>query len=112
MTSFTLTTALLGLGLATIILVLVRRGHLHLRHGVFWIIVAALAALFGAWPMLIDRIGAISGIRYPPALLLLAAVVVLLIKSLLADMANSRLERQVRRLNQRLAMFEADHERQ
>ncbi|QTQ32642.1 putative protein DUF2304 [Aromatoleum bremense] len=110
MISLNLTTSLLGAALATAILVLVRRDHLHLSHGVSWIIVAATAALLGAWPMLLDRIAFVAGIAYPPALLLLAGVVVLLIKALLADIANTRLERQVRRLNQRLAMFEAEYE--
>ena len=38
--------------------------------------------------------------------LLLGAVVVLFIKALYADMMQTRLERQLRRLNQRVAMLE------
>ena len=111
MMSLNLTTALIGATLAGIILMLVRRDHLHLSHGVSWILVAAVAAVLGAWPSLLDRVAGFAGINYPPALLLLVGVVVLLIKSLLADIANTRLERQVRRLNQRLAMFEAERNR-
>ena len=44
------------------------------------------------------------------ALLLLLACMVLLLKALHADMVNTRIERDMRRLNQRLAMFEADLE--
>lgn len=108
MMSLNLTTTLLGIGLAAVILLLVRRDHLHLSHGVSWIVVAAAAALLGAWPALLDRVAAVAGISYSPSLLLLVGVIVLLIKSLLADIANTRLERQVRRLNQRIAMFEAE----
>ena len=43
-------------------------------------------------------------------MLLLLASIVLLIKALHADMVNTRIERDVRRLNQRLAMLEADAE--
>ena len=50
------------------------------------------------------------GISYPPAILLLLACVVLFLKALHADMMNTRIERDVRRLNQRLAMLEADTE--
>ncbi|MDD2711786.1 MAG: DUF2304 domain-containing protein [Simplicispira sp.] len=103
-----LTTTLLGLGLAAVILVLVRRGHLYLLHGLFWVAVAAAAAVLGAWPGLIDRLALLVGISYPPALLLLMVSMVLLLKALHADMVNTRIECDVRRLNQRLALLEAD----
>ncbi len=107
MVTLQLTTALLGVGLAAVILLLVRRDHLYLLHGLFWISVAACAALLGAWPGLIDRLALVAGITYPPALLLLLATLVLFIKALHGDMVNTRIERDVRRLNQRLAMLEA-----
>lgn len=110
MASLQLTTALMGLGLAALILLLVRRDHLYLMHGLFWVLVAMLAALLGAWPGLIDRMAGMVGISYPPALLLLLASVVLFIKALHSDMVNTRIERDVRRLNQRLALLEADCE--
>ena len=102
------TTTLLGVGLAVIILYLVRRDHLYLLHGLFWVVVAVFAAVLGAWPGLIDGLAKVAGISYPPALLLLLAVVLLLIKALHADMVNTRIERDVRRLNQRLALLEAE----
>ena len=103
-----LTTTLLGLGLAALILVLLRRDHLHLSHGLFWILVSGGSALLGLWPGLIDRLAYALGISYPPTLLLLGAVIVLFVKALHNDILNTRIERQVRRLNQRLAMFEVD----
>lgn len=108
MASLQFSTSLLGLGLAALILILVRRDHLYLLHGLFWVAVAAAAAVLGAWPGLIDRLAVLVGISYPPALLLLLAAVVLLLKALHADMLNTRIERDVRRLNQRLAILEAD----
>lgn len=110
MATLQFSTALLGIGLAVLILYLIRRDHLYLMHGLFWVVVAAAAALLGAWPGLIDRLARLMGISYPPALLLLLANIVLLIKALHADMMNTRIERDVRRLNQRLAMLEADME--
>ncbi len=110
MASLQATTTLLGAGLAVLILYLIRRDHLYLMHGLFWVVVAAAAAALGAWPGLIDRLARWAGISYPPALLLLLACMVLLIKALHADMVNTRIERDVRRLNQRLALFEADLE--
>ena len=96
------------MGLAAVILVLVRRDHLYLLHGLFWVLVAMAAALLGAWPGLIDRLASVVGITYPPALLLLLAALVLFVKALHADMVNTRIERDVRRLNQRLAILESD----
>ena len=43
-----------------------------------------------------------------PLLLLLLASALLLVKALHSDMVNTRIERDVRRLNQRLALLEAD----
>lgn len=103
-----ITTTFLGLGLAAVILVLVRRDHLYLLHGLFWILVAGAAGILGVWPGLIDHLAAVVGISYPPALLLLVAVVVVLVKTLHTDIVNTRVERDVRRLNQRLALLEAD----
>lgn len=107
MNALNLTTAFLGLGLALLILVLMRRDHLQARHGVFWVSVAVIAGVLGAWPTLIDRLAVAVGISYSPALLLLLASIVLLVKALAADIQLTRIERQVRRLNQRLALVES-----
>jgi len=106
MVSLQITTSLLGLGLALVILHLLRRDHLYILHGLFWIVVAALALLLGFWPGLIDRIASWVGISYAPAALLLGAVLVLLVKSLYADITQTQLERQLRRLNQRIALLD------
>jgi len=110
MANLNLTTGLLGLALAAIILLLLRRDHLYVMHGLFWVAVAAVAVILGLWPDLINRLAKFTGIYYPPALLLLAGLIVLFVKALHADMLNTRLEREVRRLNQRIAMLEADIE--
>jgi len=106
MVNLQVTTSLLGLGLAVVIIYLLRRDHIYILHGLFWIVVAALAALLGLWPGLIDRIAGWVGISYPPAALLLGAVLVLLLKSLYSDIMQTRLERQLRRLNQRIAVLD------
>ncbi|WP_338499725.1 DUF2304 domain-containing protein [Delftia tsuruhatensis] len=110
MASLQVTTTFMGIGLAALILYLIRRDHLYLMHGLFWVVIAVAAVVLGVWPGLVDRIAAVLGISYPPAILLLLACVVLFLKALHADMMNTRIERDVRRLNQRLAMLEADTE--
>lgn len=98
--------AALGIGLAASILVLVRRDHLYLRHGLFWMAVAIVSLVLGIWPRLVDRIGEALGIAYPPALLFLLAIMMLIIRAVIADMAFTRLRREVRLLNQKIALME------
>ncbi|NWG73405.1 MAG: DUF2304 domain-containing protein [Rubrivivax sp.] len=107
MSALNVTTGLLGLALAAVIVLLLRRDHLYVMHALFWVVVAGVAVVLGLWPGLIDRLAAYTGIFYPPALLLLVGLIVLMIKALYADMLNTRLERDLRRLNQRVAMLEA-----
>jgi hypothetical protein len=107
MKSYHLTVLVMGLGLAVAILHLVRRDHLYIRQGVFWIAIALVSLLFGVWPYLIDSLGEALGIAYPPTLLLLGAIIVLIVKALLGDMALTQVRRDMRRLNQRIALLES-----
>ncbi|MFA7606884.1 MAG: DUF2304 domain-containing protein [Rhodocyclaceae bacterium] len=108
MASLQLTAALLGVGLSLAILAMVRRDHLRLGHGLFWLVVAIVAALLGLVPKLLDVAAVKLGIASAPNLLFILSLVVLFIKALHGDMVNTRTERQLRRLNQRLALFEAE----
>jgi len=106
MKDYYLTVLVIGFGLAGVILYLVRRDHIYIRQGVFWIVVAVLSTLFGVWPTLIDVIAGVLGVAYPPTLLLLVAIIVLVVKALLADIALTKVRRDLRRLNQRIALLE------
>jgi len=87
----------------------VRRDHLHIRQGMFWIAIAFFSLAFGLWPSLIDKLGALLRIAYPPTLLFLGAIIVLIVKALLGDIWLTKLQRDLRRLNQRIALLEAEH---
>ena len=101
-----LTVLVVGLGLAVMILYMVRRDHIYIRQGMFWILVAAISTLFGLYPPLVDVVGGAFGVAYPPTLLLLVAIIVLLLKALLGDIALTKVRRDLRRLNQRIALLE------
>jgi hypothetical protein len=58
---------------------------------------------------MIDFIGAVLGIAYPPTLLFLVAIIVLIVKALFGDIALTKVRRDLRRLNQRIALLEAEH---
>jgi hypothetical protein len=108
MKDYHLTVLVIGFGLAYGILHLVRRDHLYIRQGVFWIAIALLSFALAIWPYLIDTLGAALGIAYPPTLLFLVAIVVLVVKALLGDIALTKVRRDLRRLNQRIALLETD----
>ena len=108
MKTYHIVVLLIGLGLTFGILALIRRDHLYIRQGLFWIVVAAISFLFGAWPTLIDTVGLALGIAYPPTLLLLGAIVVLVVKALLGDIAMTKMGRDLRRLNQRIALLDGE----
>lgn len=106
MKQYYLTVLVIAFGLAVTILYLVRRDHIYIRQGFFWILVAAITMLFGIYPETIDVLGGLLGVAYPPTLLFLAAIVVLLMKALLGDIALTKVRRDLRRLNQRIALLE------
>ena len=106
MATYQITTTVLGVLFAAVILYLIRGDRLYLRLGLFWFALAMLAVLLGIWPRMLDQLAGHLGIRYSPTLLLVCAVAVLFIKALHADMVNTRIERQVRRLNQSLALLQ------
>jgi hypothetical protein len=107
--SYQLTVLIMGVGLAVGILYLVRRDHIYIRQGLFWIFIGLISLVFGVWPALIDTLGAALGVAYPPTLLLLVAILVLIVKALLGDIALTKLRRDLRRLNQRMALLEGEH---
>ena len=108
MKSYHLTVLVMGLGLAIAILYLVRRDHIYIRQGIFWILVAFFSFALAVWPYIIDSLGELFGVAYPPTLVLLVAIIVLVVKALLGDIALTQVRRDVRRLNQRIAILEAD----
>jgi hypothetical protein len=109
MKEYHVTVLVIGILLAAGILYLVRRDHIYIRQGMFWILVALATLAFAFWPSLIDLVGGALGIAYPPTLLLLVAIIVVVLKALYADIALTKVSRDLRRLNQRMALLEAEH---
>jgi hypothetical protein len=108
MKSYQITVLVMAVGLAVGILYLVRRDHIYIRQGFFWIVVAIVSLGLGVWPTFIDLAGEVLGVAYPPTLLFLVAIIVLMLKGLLGDIALTKLRRDMRRLNQRIALLEAE----
>lgn len=103
-----LVTGAIGIIIAIIIISLIRKDRLHVRHGLGWIAVALSCALLGLMPGLFDELAKYLGIGYPPTLALTLSIALLVIKILLMDIERSKLEVRHQRLIQRVAMLEAD----
>lgn len=104
--TYQVTSAILGLSIAAIIFYLIRRDHLHTHHAPWWLLLALLTAVLGVFPRLLDWVGYQLNISYPPTLLFSVALGMLLLKVLSIDIHQSRQERRIRRLVQRLALLE------
>lgn len=98
----------IGLAIALSIFILVRKNHLMISYAIWWLMIAVASVAFGAYPRLIDRIGMLLGIHYPPILLIVVGIGLILIKMLTLDLKRSEQERKIRALTQRLAILEAE----
>ena len=58
----------LGIAVAIVIVYLVRRDHMHVDHGLSWIIAAVGFAGLGFAPGVVDWMAARVGVAYPPIL--------------------------------------------
>ena len=103
-----LITGTIGIATAIAIVVLIRRDHLHVRFGLWWMVAAIVFALLGLFPAFFDKIAGQLGIAYPPVLALTIGVVVLVLKILVMDIERSRNAIRMQRLTQRIALLESD----
>jgi hypothetical protein len=102
------TAAGLGIAIAGSILWLVRRDHLHGSHALWWLMVAAGALVAGFAPAVVDWLGGLLGVHYPPMLLVVVVLGAFLLKLLQVDIDTSRRERRMRRMIQKMAILELE----
>ena len=103
-----LITGIIGIVTAITIVILIRKDHLHVRYGMWWMGAAVVFALLGLFPAIFDNLAKYLGIAYPPILAFTIGTVVLVIKILVMDIERSRRAVEQHRLTQRLALLESD----
>ena len=103
-----LLTGLMGLGVATLILLLIRRDRLHVSYGALWVFVALGFALLGFVPGVLDRVAVVLGVGYPPVLGLSLGIILLVVKILIMDIDHSHARMRQQRLAQRLSFLEEE----
>ena len=103
-----LITSIIGIITAIIILILIRRDHLHVRYGLWWMSAAIVFALLGFFPAFVDNFARYVGVAYPPVLALTIGAVILVLKILVMDIERSRNAIRMQRLVQRIGLLESD----
>ncbi|MFT5770336.1 MAG: hypothetical protein ACI9H8_002323 [Lysobacterales bacterium] len=101
-------TGIIGVATAITIIFLMRRDHLHVRYGLWWMAAAVAFALLGFFPLAFDQMAKYLGVAYPPVLALTLALVILVLKILVMDIERSKNAVKLSRLIQRIALLEAD----
>lgn len=101
-------TSIIGIVTAIVIVILIRRDHLHVRYGLWWMAAAIMFSLLGLFPALFDSFAKFVGVAYPPILALTFGAVILVIKILVMDIERSRNAIRLQRLTQRIALLESD----
>ena len=108
MLSYQITSGVIGLVVAAVIIWLVRRDHLHGKYALWWLAVAAAFAILGLLPNLVDSLAARLGIAYSPILVVILGFVFLVLKMVTMDIERSKNLVKLHRLAQRLAMLESE----
>lgn len=98
----------IGIVAALTIVLLIRRDHLHVRFGLFWIVVAAAFVVLGFFPTIIDWLASKIGVASGPIFALTLGLTIFVIKLLTVDIARSKNEARIIRLVQRIGMLESE----
>ena len=105
---YQITSAIIGILLGGSIFWLVRRDHLHGRFAVWWLVMGFVCTALGIFPQFIDWVAAGLGISYPPILALVLGIGLLVLKIITMDIERSKIEVNLQRLTQRLAILEGE----
>ncbi len=103
--------AVLGIATAGLIIYLIRRDSLSPNYVIWWFFVAAGLVFAGLFPKAIDYFGRALGIGYPPIILIILSWCLVLVKLLFMDLDRSRQEHKIRKLTQRLAIYEQSEQK-
>jgi len=95
-----------ALAFVLLILELVRRRALREQYSLLWLLTGALLLVFGLWRRLVDVIGNLLGVYYPPAALILVFTLFFMVILLHFSTVISQLSSRNRTLAQRVAILE------
>ena len=84
---------------------LLRRRQLKEKYAVLWLFVGLGMLVLGAFPVLLNKIADVVGVKDPPNLLLFSAALLLLLVCVHLSWEASRLEEKTRTLAEELALL-------
>ena len=100
-------TSVIGLTIAALILLLIRRDQLEASVGVAWILIAAGFCLLGFAPFLVDSLARLLNVAHAPSLAFSLALGAITLKLVYDDVQRSKARITNKRMVQRLAILEA-----
>jgi len=74
----------------------------------WWLFVALSLLFFGLFPSIIDRLGHMFGVNYPPVLVIVVALCVIVVKLVSVDIERTNHDVKIRILAQKMAAYEAE----
>lgn len=95
-----------GLLIAVILIKLARKSKIHTTHFIWWSSIISFILIFAIFPTLIDIIGRLVGISYPPIIVAVAGLGLMLIKTLTMDIYITQNEIRYKKLAQKMALLE------
>ena len=107
MSSVNLISALIGAVLSISIVYLTRRDQISPLVAARWLAIAILVLIVGFFPGIVDKVGLMLGIGYPPIIPLLIGLGAALVKILLMDIERQKMIVKLDRVVQRLAILES-----
>ena len=100
--------ALIGLLTALILIILVRRSRLHPFYLGWWFGIICVLLIFSLNPRLINKLGELLGIAYPPIIIAVLGLLAILIKILSMDIYITQSEIRYKKLVQKMVVLERE----
>jgi hypothetical protein len=83
---------------------LIRKGQLHEKYSVGWLLLGVGILISGAFPQIVDRIAFFLDIRYPPILPICIGMGLILVQQLHLFILTSKNEARLKQLAQEMAL--------
>ncbi|EGB13427.1 hypothetical protein DND132_0210 [Pseudodesulfovibrio mercurii] len=107
MTLFNEVSTAIALVVGGVIIWLIRRQRIGVYQTALWLGAVFCLILFGIFPSILDWLGGLLGVHYPPVLLIIVSLCILLVKLLTLEIQLTRHETRIRVLTQKMAAYEA-----
>ena len=105
-------TGSVGVLVALVIIILIRKDQMRVSKAVIWLLAAIGFCLLGFAPATFDQLATILGVAYPPTLAFTIALIVIALKLLLNDVELSNLRVRQTRLIQKIVVLQNDIDKQ